>query len=494
MGFQLDAAILPAKQVNLNADKAEVVNRSQSSQSQEPSDFHKILGKENNRSQDHSSRADAHDDIPAKDSSSVQPKEQALEGDEFSQHEVNVDADVNEASIIDSVRLSGENQVSEEIADEIPVDKSALSFFDDTVDETDTLDFVFNRLGFLSNEPVLQSKDQQHITRSFSLDGNVEESKKSLSFLIDEGLTGDVSGIDSVDEVAAQLGTEMKKTVLASGVSLASVLDNRAKNNVPAVGIQEVVEEKVFTKGILGESTGVNSVTSSSGVSNSVTPHSSLLPNDKSGSLFDTLLSGKSGTNNNALMPAENLLTNTVQESLIGSQKIADDSIPTTLISKLGLPDALMSPVNGRVQIPVNVTFGQPQWANAIADRTAMLASQNINFAELQLDPPELGPLTVKIHIQQDQATVNFVAHSSLIKDSLEQSSQRLKDMFNEQGLNLADVDVSERQSDSQDNAKNSDHENADTLGHDDVDLEGDSNSIVVNHQININNGVDDFA
>lgn len=487
MGFQLDAAILPAKQANLNADKAEAVNRSQPSQSQEPSDFHKIFGKESNRSQDHSLRTPSHDDTSTKDSPSVQLEEQALEDNELNWHEANVDGD--ELSIIDSVHLDGGKHMSEEVVDGVLVDPSTFPFFDDTVDETNTLDFVFNRLGFLANEPTLQNKDQQYITSSFRLAGSVDEPKKSLSLFIDESLTGDVSDIDSVDEVTTQMSAEMKKAALANGISLASVVDSNVKNKVSAVSIQGVIEEniigeKILNKSILGEGTDINSITS----------NSSVLSKEKNGSLFDTILSGKAGTNNNALMPAGNILTNTEQAPLIDTLKAVDDTAQTTLVSRLGLSDVVMSPVNGRVQIPVNVSFGQPQWANAIADRTAMLASQNTSFAELQLDPPELGPLTVKIHIQQDQATVNFVAHSSLVKDSLEQSSQRLKDMFNEQGLNLADVDVSERQSDNQDNAKNSDHENTDTLGHDEIGMDDDLSSVIVNHQVNIDNGVDDFA
>ena len=481
MGFQLDAAILPARQTNLNADKAEAVNRSQSSQSREPSDFHKILGKENNRSQDSSLKAHSHDNTSDKDASSVQSKEQALEGHESSWHEEG--ADNSEFSITDNVSLHGEEQTSEEGIDGVLIDSNILSSFDDTTNETNTLDFVFNRLGFLSNESTLQNKDQQNMTSSFALSAGVDGQEKPLSFIVDESLTDGISDLDSIDEVTAQMNAEMKKTVLANGISLASVIDSNVKNKVSAVGIQGFIDEgiigeKLSNKSILGESTNTNSIA---------------LPNEKNGSLFDTLLSGKASTNNNAFISTGNILADTTQESLIAAQEVTDDTAQTTLISKLGSPDIMMSP-NGRVQVPVNIAFGQPQWANAIADRTAMLASQNINFAELQLDPPELGPLTVKIHINQDQAVVNFVAHSPLVKDSLEQNSQRLKDMFNEQGLNLADVDVSERQSGDQENASNDGQDSADTLGHDDVDMDDNLNSMTVSHQIGIDTGVDDFA
>ncbi len=97
-----------------------------------------------------------------------------------------------------------------------------------------------------------------------------------------------------------------------------------------------------------------------------------------------------------------------------------------------------------RTQIPVNIRFGQPQWATAIAERTAMIASQNIQFAELQLDPPELGPLQVKVSIHQDQASVSFVSANQAVRESVDQSIIKLKELFEEQGLDLVDVDVSD--------------------------------------------------
>jgi len=486
MGFQLDAAILPARQANLNSDKAEAVNRSQSSQSREPSDFHKILGKENNRSQDSSFKASSRDNTPDNDSASVQSNEQTVDGDKSSLGEENIDD--GEPSITENVGLHIENQALEEGVGVIPIDSNLLPSVNDTTDETNTLDFVFNRLGFLSNEPALQNKDQQYITGSFALSADVNGQEKSLSLIVDESLVDSPSDLDSIDGITAQMNIEMKKTVLANGISLAPVIDANAKNKAATVGLQGFIDKETFNEGISNKGLLSESESESENV-NSMT-----LSNEKNGSFFDTLLSGKPNTSNSTLVATGNMLADTTQESLMAAQEVADDTAKTTLASKLGSSDIVMSPMNGRVQVPVNITFGQPQWANAIADRTAMLASQNISFAELQLDPPELGPLTVKIHINQDQAAVNFVAHSPLVKESLEQNSQRLKDMFNEQGLNLADVDVSERQSGDQENGESGEQDNIDALGHDDTDMEGDIRSTTVNHQLNIDSGVDDFA
>lgn len=486
MGFQLDAAILPARQASLTADKAEGIN---DSQSQEPSDFHKILGKESNRPQNSSEESHARDKTPDKTpdkkSSSVPSKMQESEGHESLWREEWVDN--SEFAIIDGVRLHSESPMLEEGVDDTSIDTHMLSTFDETTDDINPLDVVFTRLNFLSNQPALHSKEQQHNVSTFGLGGRVDGQEKLLAVIEDETLTDGISDldlIDGLDDVAVQMSAEMKKTVLANGISLAPVVGNATNSKVSVMGGEAFIDE-----GILGEKISNKSV-----VNESPDTLSSVLSNDNNEPLFDTLLSEKMNKNNRVVVSTGDMLADATQTSLMTDQHVEDDTAQKALVSKSSVSDMVMSPINGRVQVPVNITFGQPQWANAVADRTAMLASQNISFAELQLDPPELGPLTVKIHINQDQAVVNFVANSSLVKDSLEQNNQRLKDMFNEQGLNLADVDVSERQAGDQETASHNDQDNTEASSHDEADIDGNPQAITVNHQVSIDTGVDDFA
>ncbi len=100
-----------------------------------------------------------------------------------------------------------------------------------------------------------------------------------------------------------------------------------------------------------------------------------------------------------------------------------------------------------RVQMPVSIAFGESGWGNMIAERSALMASQSLKFAELQLDPPELGQLQVKVTVNQDQASVSFVAANAQVKEALDQSLVRLKELLEEQGLDLVNVDVSDQSS-----------------------------------------------
>lgn len=97
------------------------------------------------------------------------------------------------------------------------------------------------------------------------------------------------------------------------------------------------------------------------------------------------------------------------------------------------------------VQTAVPVSVGQPSWSQAVGEKVLWLAAQNVQSAEIRLDPPELGPMQVKVSVQQEQTSITFTSHNAGVRDLLDQSLGRLRDMFNEQGLNLVNVDVSDK-------------------------------------------------
>jgi flagellar hook-length control protein FliK len=97
------------------------------------------------------------------------------------------------------------------------------------------------------------------------------------------------------------------------------------------------------------------------------------------------------------------------------------------------------------VNTSVSVSVGQPQWSQAIGEKVLWLAAQNVTSAEIRLDPPELGPLQVRVSIHQEQASVSFTSHHSAVREVLDQNLNRLRDLFNEQGIALMNVDVSDK-------------------------------------------------
>jgi flagellar hook-length control protein FliK len=81
-----------------------------------------------------------------------------------------------------------------------------------------------------------------------------------------------------------------------------------------------------------------------------------------------------------------------------------------------------------------------------LGHRILWLSGNRLRGAEIQLDPPELGPLQVQIHAHRDGTSVHFLAHSAAAREAVESSLPRLREMLEGSGLNLLDVNVAQQQ------------------------------------------------
>ena len=97
------------------------------------------------------------------------------------------------------------------------------------------------------------------------------------------------------------------------------------------------------------------------------------------------------------------------------------------------------------MSMPQGMKPGMPVWNQAINERIMMLSTQNGRFAEIQLDPPELGSLQVKLQVKNDQVSIVFNTPHASVREALEQGLPRLREMFEEQGLSLGDASVDDQ-------------------------------------------------
>jgi flagellar hook-length control protein FliK len=93
---------------------------------------------------------------------------------------------------------------------------------------------------------------------------------------------------------------------------------------------------------------------------------------------------------------------------------------------------------------PITIPPTRPEWSNVMGDRLQWMANNKIQAAEIRLDPPELGSVEIKIVIHKDTAQVNFVSPHAQVRDAVENAIPRLREMFEEMGLSLGDVNVSQ--------------------------------------------------
>lgn len=93
-------------------------------------------------------------------------------------------------------------------------------------------------------------------------------------------------------------------------------------------------------------------------------------------------------------------------------------------------------------------SFADPAWGKELGEKLIWMHKQEIPSVELRLNPAHLGPVLVKIDVNQDQASVAFTAQHLAVKEALEAAIPRLREMLGGQQINLMDVNVSQQQSD----------------------------------------------
>lgn len=97
------------------------------------------------------------------------------------------------------------------------------------------------------------------------------------------------------------------------------------------------------------------------------------------------------------------------------------------------------------VVVRQNILFNKQELAAQMQTHVGMMMAKNMKSVDIRLDPPELGSMQVKLSVQNDQASVSFVVSSQQAKDALENSLPKLKELLEQQGLELADSDVNEQ-------------------------------------------------
>jgi len=138
--------------------------------------------------------------------------------------------------------------------------------------------------------------------------------------------------------------------------------------------------------------------------------------------------------------------------SLAEDRSLAESSperAPDTSLSTSSSKESLNTASTPRLPVVVGqpLALQKSEWSQAAVDRVMWMSSQNLQSAEIRLDPAELGRMEVRIDMVKDQAQVTFMSAQAGVRDALESQLPRLRELFSQQGMNLLDVNVSDQSS-----------------------------------------------
>ena len=92
----------------------------------------------------------------------------------------------------------------------------------------------------------------------------------------------------------------------------------------------------------------------------------------------------------------------------------------------------------------VDVPVGHAEWGDKLVGKLTWLTANKLSVAEIHLTPPDMGPMEVRVQVQQEQANITVHSANPVVRDQLELHSHRLREMLNEQGLSLEQFDVAD--------------------------------------------------
>ncbi|GEM_PF-1781791 len=95
--------------------------------------------------------------------------------------------------------------------------------------------------------------------------------------------------------------------------------------------------------------------------------------------------------------------------------------------------------------VAVERPVGQSGWSQELGNRIVWMTGKEVDSAQIRVNPPQLGPVEVRINLNQDQATVSFAAQNANVRDAIEAAVPRLREMLGSQQLNLVNVDISQQ-------------------------------------------------
>ena len=136
-------------------------------------------------------------------------------------------------------------------------------------------------------------------------------------------------------------------------------------------------------------------------------------------------------------------LATALSDSLGIGQNIHASPTPAAATANLSATMSSAASLSSSLSTAIGAPVQGSEWPRQMTEQVSMMVKGEFQQAELKLNPAHLGPLEVKLHISDDKANISFVTQHAPVRDAIDSAIPRLREMLEEQGLNLVNVDVS---------------------------------------------------
>ncbi len=96
-------------------------------------------------------------------------------------------------------------------------------------------------------------------------------------------------------------------------------------------------------------------------------------------------------------------------------------------------------------EIALPVSLPPHQWKQKFAEQVNMMILRGNTRANIRLDPPELGPMAIRVNHNGTDTQIQFQVSNPIARDLIDSGMQRLREMLEQHGFENVDVDVREQ-------------------------------------------------
>lgn len=351
----------------------------------------------------------------------------------------------------------------------------------------------------------LTDKSLVHI---LPIDPNILEASADSDAVIDPNLTDDASELPLEDTElvsATEVGVSIDESLVENEVTLNAVINQAGLVNSTTIKSATNTAAKATTS-----SSTLNSPNTGNIATSGNTFDLNTLGSSTSSEPLDTTSVTESdldGSPNSDL--AANLLLKdaklTVAMDIPRDESFMDDSNTfSELKSTSSIQTLSMSQLNRQETMQVQLSLRQgveqqnqmqemiQRFSPVMKQQLITMVSQGIQHAEIRLDPPELGHMLVKIQVHGDQTQVQFHVTQPQTRDLVEQAMPRLRELLQEQGMQLADSHVSQGEQGERREGSFGDGGSSNAADMDEISAE--ELHLGLNQAISVTSGIDYYA
>jgi len=94
--------------------------------------------------------------------------------------------------------------------------------------------------------------------------------------------------------------------------------------------------------------------------------------------------------------------------------------------------------------LQLDTPVSSARWGQEFGQRIQWMVNQSLSGAQIRITPQHMGPIEVRVHMQNDQATIAFTAQHGATREAIDAALPRLREMLSDQNVNVVDVDISQ--------------------------------------------------